>query len=78
MLREGGDLTEEEMRTIDLPTLVIWGSDDRVFPIANSIRLANDIEGSVVRIVELSGHLPQIEQTDAFLAVLLNFLEGSE
>jgi pimeloyl-ACP methyl ester carboxylesterase len=75
MLREGGDLTEEEMRQIDLPTLVIWGAEDKVFPIANAERLRTDIEGSEVHIIEDAGHLPQLEQTEAFLDVLLPFLE---
>ena len=32
MLVEGGDLTQEEMQRIELPTLVVWGREDRVFP----------------------------------------------
>lgn len=76
MLREGGDLSEEEMRSIALPTLVIWGSDDRVYPIENAERLRHDIAGSEVAIIEQSGHLPQLEQTDAFLDALLPFLES--
>ena len=74
MLLEGGDLTEEEMRQIKLPTLVVWGADDQVFSPDNAERLANDIEGSVVRMIQNSGHLPQIEQPDAFLDAVLPFL----
>ena len=59
----------------DLPTLVIWGAEDKVFPIANAERLRTDIEGSEVHIIEDAGHLPQLEQTEAFLDVLLPFLE---
>ncbi len=78
MLREGGDLTEEEMRGIRLPTLVIWGADDAVFPITNSERLGNDIAESTVKIIESSGHLPQLEQTEAFLAAVLPFLDTTQ
>jgi len=74
MLLEGGDLTEEEMRQIKLPTMVVWGADDQVFSPDNAARLGNDIEGSVVRMIENSGHLPQIEQPDAFLNAVLPFL----
>lgn len=74
MLLEGGDLTEEEMQQIKLPTLVIWGADDEVFSPDNAQRLANDIEGSVVRMIDNAGHLPQIEQPDAFLDAVLPFL----
>lgn len=78
MLREGGDLTEEEMRGIRLPTLVIWGADDAVFPIANSERLGNDIRNSTVKIIASSGHLPQLEQSAAFLATIQPFLESTQ
>ena len=76
MLREGGDVSEEEMRSIKLPTLVIWGSDDAVFPIANAHRLVDDIDGAELAIIERAGHLPQLEQTDAFIDALLPFLES--
>lgn len=74
MLLEGGDLTEEEMRQIKLPTLVVWGAEDKVFSPGNAERLSNDIEGSVVRIIDRAGHLPQVEATEAFLDAVLPFL----
>lgn len=74
MLLEGGDLAEDEMRQIKSRTLVVWGEYDRVFSPDNAERLGGDIEGSVVRIIERSGHLPQIEQTEAFLDAVLPFL----
>lgn len=74
MLFEGGDLTEDEMRQISLPTLVVWGSDDAVFPIENAERLHADIEGAQVRVIDGTGHLPQIEDPDGFLSAVLPFL----
>ena len=75
MLSEGGDLTEEEMRQITLPTLVVWGAEDKVFSPDNAERLRVDIEGANVQIIDGAGHLPQIEKTDAFLGAVLPFLE---
>jgi len=76
MLFEGGDLTEEEMRQIRLPTLVVWGAEDKVFPVENAQRLAADIDGAEIRVIEGSGHLPQIEKSLAFLDAVLPFLES--
>jgi len=76
LLFEGGDLTEDEMRRIRLPTLVVWGAEDSVFPVENAQRLAADIEGAEIRIIEGAGHLPQIEQTGAFLNAVRPFLES--
>lgn len=78
MLLEGGDLTEEEMQQIRLPTLVVWGAEDKVFSPDNAERLRQDIAGTEVQIIEGSGHLPQIEQTDAFLSSVLPFLEHQQ
>ena len=75
MLTEGGDLTEEEMRQIELPTLVVWGAEDKVFSPDNAERLRADIDGSVIQVIEGAGHLPQIEKTNAFLGAILPFLE---
>ncbi|MEM7502545.1 MAG: alpha/beta hydrolase [Pseudomonadota bacterium] len=75
MLREGGDVTPEQMRTIALPTLIVWGENDSVFPIRNGERLHADINGSTFARIAASGHLPQMEQTDEFLSHLLPFLD---
>lgn len=74
MLIEGGDLTEEEMQQITVPTLVVWGAEDKVFSPDNAGRLQNDIAGAEVKMIEASGHLPQIEQTESFLDAVLPFL----
>ena len=77
MLLEGGDLTDDEMRQIQLPTLVIWGAEDKVFQIDNANRLAGDISGSIVKVIGSSGHLPQIEKTAEFLDTVLPFLKST-
>ena len=74
MLREGGDVTAEEMRSIQLPTLIVWGREDAVFPIANAERLAADIDDAELVVIPDSGHLPQLEQTAVFLTTVGEFL----
>jgi len=76
MLTEGGDLTEDEMRQIRLPTLVVWGAEDKVFSPDNAERLRNDIDGAEVHMIDHSGHLPQIEQTEALLDAVIPFLKN--
>jgi len=74
MMIDGGDVTEEEMREIDLPTLVVWGAGDKVFSPDNAERLSADIDHAEIHVLEGSGHLPQIEQTEAFLNAVIPFL----
>ena len=76
MLQEGGDLSEQEMREIKIPALILWGSDDQVFPIKNAEKLSNDLTNSTLKIISNAGHLPQIEQTEVLLNALIPFLES--
>jgi len=77
MMTDGGDVTEEEMREIGLPTLVVWGAGDKVFSPDNAERLKADIENAEVHVIDGSGHLPQMEQTDAFLDAVIPFLNAT-
>lgn len=74
MMTDGGDVTEDEMRTIGVPTLVVWGAEDKVFSPDNATRLKTDIPHAEVHVIGDSGHLPQMEKTDAFLNAVIPFL----
>lgn len=64
----------DRLSEITVPTLVITGDDDQIVPVENSIRLAEDIPGSELVILENCGHLPQEECPDAFLRAVEDFL----
>jgi pimeloyl-ACP methyl ester carboxylesterase len=56
------------------PTLVIWGEEDRVFPIAVGDELHQTIKGSrFIRIPE-AGHIPQWERPDLVNQELIIFI----
>ncbi|HEV8326373.1 MAG TPA: alpha/beta fold hydrolase [Nitrospiraceae bacterium] len=56
------------------PTLVIWGEEDRVFPIAVGDELHQTIKGSrFIRIPE-AGHIPQWERPDLVNQELITFI----
>ncbi|MDP7237945.1 MAG: alpha/beta hydrolase [Candidatus Latescibacteria bacterium] len=74
MLRDGGDVTEEEMQTISVPTLIIWGQEDAVFPIRNADRLSQDIKGAIKVVFPKTGHLSQLEKPEAFNKIVRDFL----
>jgi pimeloyl-ACP methyl ester carboxylesterase len=54
------------------PVWVITGDDDRIVPTAQSVRLAGEIPGARLEIIQAAGHVPQEEQPAAFLAVIDN------
>jgi pimeloyl-ACP methyl ester carboxylesterase len=66
----------ERLGEIRVPTLVISGAQDRIVPVENSLRLAEDIPGAQLVVIENCGHLPQEECPAPFLAAINNFLEN--
>jgi pimeloyl-ACP methyl ester carboxylesterase len=66
------------LRRIDVPTLVIWGDDDRIIPPRYAEEFRRLIPGCVVDIVDRCGHLPHVERPDAFAAIVDRFLAARE
>ena len=64
------------LNDINVPTLVIAGSDDKLYPPALVASMAGRIEGSVLKVIAGAGHLSNIEQPDAFNCVVLQFLQS--
>jgi 4,5:9,10-diseco-3-hydroxy-5,9,17-trioxoandrosta-1(10),2-diene-4-oate hydrolase len=66
----------DRLPLLKIPTLVVWGERDRVFPESQAreaiVRLQ---EGSLALIPEC-GHMPHVECPDHFLAALDEFLVG--
>jgi pimeloyl-ACP methyl ester carboxylesterase len=60
------------------PTLVIWGEEDRVFPIAVGEELHRTIKGSKFIPVSSAGHIPQWERPDAVNQELITFIQCNQ
>jgi pimeloyl-ACP methyl ester carboxylesterase len=59
---------------INVPTLVVEGGGDKLLPKGWAAHIAGQIRGGRSAVVDDAGHCPQIEQSDAVNALLLNFL----
>ncbi|MCX5728629.1 MAG: alpha/beta hydrolase, partial [Nitrospirae bacterium] len=57
------------------PTLVIWGEEDRVFPIAAGEELHQTIKGSRFIRIPKAGHIPQWERPDLVNQELIAFIQ---
>jgi len=64
------------LHRIGVPTLLVWGANDRLFPKDYAFAWQRLIPGSSVTIIPECGHLPQIEQRQAFIAALEGFLDN--
>lgn len=66
----------ERLSQIKLPTLIIVGEDDPGTPVAASEAIHKRIQNSKLVVLPSAAHLCNIEQTDAFNAALLPFLQA--
>ena len=57
-------------------TLIVWGEEDRVFPIEAGETLNQTITGSTLIRVPRAGHIPQWERPDLVNSELLSFLRS--
>lgn len=64
------------LHRIDVPTLIVWGANDKLYPPDYAQAYHRLIPGSKVAIIPDCGHVPQAEQRTAFVAALEGFLEG--
>ena len=61
---------------ITAPTLVVWGANDRLLPLAYGEAYATGIPGARLVVIDECGHLPPFEQPARFVEAVLKFLEA--
>jgi pimeloyl-ACP methyl ester carboxylesterase len=68
------DLAPERIRTLKLPTLILWGAKDRLVPSVNARHFHADIAGSQLIVFPDLGHVPQEENARESVAPVRAFL----
>jgi pimeloyl-ACP methyl ester carboxylesterase len=61
------------LHRIDRPTQLLWGLDDRILPAPYAERWQSLIPGATMTSIAECGHLPHVEQPEAFAAAILDF-----
>jgi pimeloyl-ACP methyl ester carboxylesterase len=61
---------------VRVPTLILWGMQDRLIPPANAERFARDIAGSRIVRFETLGHVPHEEDPAATVVPVVSFVAG--
>jgi pimeloyl-ACP methyl ester carboxylesterase len=64
-----------DLPTIDVPTLVITSTEDRLIPPEVTAPMASAIPGAVLEVIEGAGHLSNLEAPEEFNRVLREHLE---
>lgn len=72
----GEDFLDNTVKSIKRPTLIIWGREDGLVPLANGERFKKDIAGSQLVVIDQCGHVPNIEKAAEFNTTVMKFLTG--
>lgn len=62
----------------DIPTLIVWGSNDAIIPSRHATDAQATLPNSRVEIFERVGHFPHAEDPERFVGVLTAFVESTE
>ncbi|KAA1257860.1 2-hydroxy-6-oxo-6-phenylhexa-2,4-dienoate hydrolase [Rubripirellula obstinata] len=65
---------ENELAELDLPTMIVWGSDDEITPPSVAKEFHRRIAGSRLSLINECGHAPNWERPDKFAELLEEFL----
>jgi pimeloyl-ACP methyl ester carboxylesterase len=70
----GGVAVENRLRELEMPTLLIWGRHDHIFPVSHAESARAQLRQGRVEIFDGSGHTPQMEEPERFNRLVLEFL----
>ncbi len=72
------DMLDGRLGAIKQPTLIVWGRQDGLTPLAREgERFKREITGAQFVVLENCGHVPQVERAAEFNAAVLKFLSGA-
>lgn len=64
------------LRRVRVPTLIIWGEEDRLFPIEHAKAFQAAIPSSSLVVLPDCGHVVPMDATEAFVEAVTRFLSG--
>jgi 2-hydroxy-6-oxonona-2,4-dienedioate hydrolase len=64
----------DRLPLLNMPTLVVWGARDRVFPESQARDAAARLQKGSLAVIPDCGHMPHVECPDRFVAALEPFL----
>jgi pimeloyl-ACP methyl ester carboxylesterase len=59
---------------VDIPVLVVWGTNDMVIPAEHAARAKEAIPGCRVELFEGAGHFPHLDDPDRFTLLVRDFI----
>ncbi|MEA2646297.1 MAG: hypothetical protein QOE92_1380 [Chloroflexota bacterium] len=85
MLRSSSNVLGQAISALDrlhlaeqYPVLIIWGRDDRVFPVSHGRRAARLLPKARIEVIEDCGHMPQLERPAVVVDTLRDWMRHTE
>ena len=66
----------DRLSALTIPTLVVWGARDRVFPPSQAKEAISRLREGTFALIPERGHVPHVERPDLFVAAIGEFLTG--
>ena len=66
----------DRYRDIDVPTLIVWGRDDRIVPPLFGLLFEAEIPGSTLHVFDECGHAPHLEYPVETAVLLRDWMRG--
>ncbi len=70
------DVVGERLAGLDLPMLLVWGSEDKTVVPAVGRRARDLLKGATLAVISGAAHTAYYEKPDAFNAIFLDFMKG--
>jgi pimeloyl-ACP methyl ester carboxylesterase len=68
--------SREKLAAITAPSLIIWGEDDPILPVAHARVGQSALRNAKLHVLKQCGHLPQLEHGPRFNELVLDFLRA--
>jgi pimeloyl-ACP methyl ester carboxylesterase len=75
-MEAGKDLMDFKLHLIQKPTLIVWGKEDKLIPLAAGEEMHSRIANSNLLVVQGCGHLAPSECPKPILKGVINFLKS--
>jgi len=72
----GHEFEDKKLDKVQTPTLILWGRDDMLIPLAMGEHFNKGIAGSQLIVIEGTGHIPMVGKPEEFNQLVQKFLSS--
>ncbi|HID18679.1 TPA: alpha/beta fold hydrolase [Candidatus Bathyarchaeota archaeon] len=69
------EILPEKLISLERPTLIVWGAQDKLIPVKHAYQLHKLIKNSKLAVFKETGHIPHAEKPEKFNEMVTGFLK---